>query len=254
MRKLLVSLVAVFLAAGSAWAADQAGKLTIRWHGHSFFELVTSKGTKIVFDPHAIENYGRQEASADLILISHEHNDHTQKEVVKDFEKAKIIPGLKTNGNKLDWNRIDENFRDVHIQSVGTYHDHVSGAQYGKNTIFIVEVDGLRIVHLGDLGHLLNERALKAIGQVDVLMIPVGGVYTLNGDQARKVVAQLKPRMYILPMHYGIPKVYDDLLPVDEFLEEQKNVEKKTTNALVVDPEAKPAAPTIVLLDWKSPQ
>ena len=254
MRKLLASLVAIFLAAGSAWAADPAGKVTIHWHGHSFFDLVTSKGTKIVFDPHAIENYGRQEASADLVLISHEHNDHTQTEVLKNAEKAKVIHGLKVNGNRLDWNRVDETFRDVHVQSVGTYHDHVSGAQYGKNTIFIVEVDGLRIVHLGDLGHLLNERAIKAIGQVDVLMIPVGGVYTLNGDQARKVVAQLKPRMYILPMHYGIPKVYDDLLPVDEFVEEQKNVEKKTTNALVVDPDAKPAAPTIVLLDWKSAQ
>ena len=91
MRKLLASLVAIFLAAGSAWAADPAGKVTIHWHGHSFFDLVTSKGTKIVFDPHAIENYGRQEASADLVLISHEHNDHTQTEVLKQikFEATK---------------------------------------------------------------------------------------------------------------------------------------------------------------------
>jgi L-ascorbate metabolism protein UlaG (beta-lactamase superfamily) len=123
----------------------------------------------------------------------------------------------------------------------------------GKNTIFILEVDGLRIVHLGDLGHTLTEEQIKRIGPVDVLMIPIGGVYTLNGSEAKEVVAQLKPKKYILPMHYGT-KVYEDLLPADEFLFEQKkeNIRHSKTNELIVEPDFKPAQPVIVLLYWDS--
>jgi L-ascorbate metabolism protein UlaG (beta-lactamase superfamily) len=113
-----------------------------------------------------------------------------------------------------------------------------------------VEVDGLRIVHLGDLGHLLSDKMVKEIGDVDVLMIPVGGIYTINGSEAKKVVAQLKPRQYILPMHYGT-KVFDDVLPPDEFLDEQKNFKKLPTNTLEIKTDFKPAEPVIVLLDWK---
>jgi L-ascorbate metabolism protein UlaG (beta-lactamase superfamily) len=122
----------------------------------------------------------------------------------------------------------------------------------GKNAVFIVEVDGLRIVHLGDLGHLLTREQIKEIGPVDVLMIPVGGVYTLNGADAKEVVAQLKPKKYIIPMHYGT-KVFDDVLPADEFLEEQKpeNIKKPESNKLEIDPNFKPAEPVIVLMEWK---
>src|SRR5262249_42398055 len=176
MTSIITSLFAALLAVGAVAPAEPAGKVIIRWHGHSFFELVTTKKTRVVFDPHAIDNYGRQEVAADLVLISHEHNDHTQIDVLKNPDKAKVLHGLKMNGNRLDWNRIDETFRDVRVRSIGVYHDNVSGAQYGKNTIFVVDVDGLRVVHLGDLGHLLNERILKDLGTVDVLMIPVGGV------------------------------------------------------------------------------
>src|SRR5438105_11530675 len=101
----------------------------------------------------------------------------------------------------------------------------MEGLQRGKNTVFIIEVDGWKIVHLGDLGHLLTPKQIKAIGPVDVLMIPVGGVYTINGSEAKEVIAQLKPRQYIIPMHYAV-KGFDELLPADEFLEDQKNVKK----------------------------
>ena len=84
--------------------------------------------------------------------------------------------------------------------------------QRGKVGVFIIEVDGWKIVHLGDLGHLLTPSQLKRIGPVDVLMIPVGGIYTLNGSEAKKVVEQLKPKEYIFPMHYGT-KVFDAVLP-----------------------------------------
>ena len=152
------------------------------------------------------------------ILCTHAHDDHTQIDVVENFRKTKIIPGWKGKGKSTTWNIVDEKYKDFHIRSVGSYHDDVQGMMRGKNTILILEVDGLRIVHLGDLGHILSPRQVKAIGKVDVLMIPVGGIYTLNGSEAQQVVKQLKPKEYILPMHYGNIR-YEDLLTVDEFLD-----------------------------------
>jgi L-ascorbate metabolism protein UlaG (beta-lactamase superfamily) len=251
MIRHLAALVVILLVAAAAPSAD-VKKVTLRWHGQSFFDLESSKGTRIVFDPHAIEAYGRMEVKADLVLISHLHTDHTQLDSVPNKDK-KVIIGLKQNGRHLDWNSVDARFRDVHIRSVGVYHDDVQGLERGKNTVFIVEVDGLRIVHLGDLGHLLSDAQVKAIGPVDVLLIPVGGVYTLNGIDAKKVVAQLKPRKHIVPMHYGTA-VYDDLLPVNEFLDEQPRDTIRrfpTTNKLVIESDFKPDKPIIAVLNWK---
>lgn len=253
MIRPLLALLAGLLLVAAADAAD-AKKVAIRWHGQSMFEIVTPAGTRIVTDPHAIDAFGRKNVQADLILISHRHNDHTQIGVIENWKKAKIVQGLKGDGKKLDWNLIDEKAgKDVHLRTVGTYHDTTFGVERGKNAVFVMEVDGLRIVHLGDLGHLLTEEQVKRIGPVDVLMIPIGGVYTLNGSEAKEVVKQLKPRKYIVPMHYGV-KVYQDLLPADEFLDEQKreNVRRLDKNELIVDAAFKPKEPVIVLLHWDS--
>lgn len=251
MRHLYMGLVTVLtLAAGSSWADSPKG-VQIRWHGQSFFEIESSKGTRIVTDPHAIDAFGRTNVSADLVLISHEHNDHNVIAALRNGDQAKVIHGLHTVGNKLQWTVVDETFKDVHVRSVGVYHDGVQGMERGKNTVFVIEVDGITIVHLGDLGHVLSEKDVKRIGPVDVLMIPVGGVYTINGSDAKQVVEQLKPKKYILPMHYGT-RVFDDVLPPDEFLEDQKNVKRQVNNKLVVDPQFKPAEPVIVVLDWKN--
>jgi L-ascorbate metabolism protein UlaG (beta-lactamase superfamily) len=243
-------VVAATLLLAAPVAAEPPKEVTIHWHGQSFFEIESSKGTRIVLDPHTIEAYGRKSVPADLVLISHLHNDHTQVEAVPNRAKAKIIYGLKAGDRKADWNLIDETVGDVHVRSVGVYHDASKGMERGKNTIFILEVDGLRIVHLGDLGHLLSDADIKKIGPVDVLLIPVGGVYTINGAEAKKVVEQLRPRQYVIPMHYGT-KVFDELLPPDEFLEDQKNVKRFTGNKLKTGASFKPAEPIIAVLDWK---
>jgi L-ascorbate metabolism protein UlaG (beta-lactamase superfamily) len=247
MTRILTALAAAFLGAAVARAAD-APQVTIRWHGQSFFVIESSKGTRIAIDPHAIEAYGRKDVAADLVLVSHLHNDHDQVGVIR--KPAKVLYGLKPAGRRVDWNPIDETFKDVHVRSVGVYHDTTEGMERGKNTVFVIEVDGLRIVHLGDLGHLLSPKDVRRIGPVDVLMIPVGGVYTINGAEAKQVVEQLKPRRYILPMHYGT-RVFTDLLPADEFLEDQKNVKRFPGNKLVVDTASTPSAPVIALLDWR---
>jgi L-ascorbate metabolism protein UlaG (beta-lactamase superfamily) len=255
MKWLPVGLVVGLLTASSTLAAD-AKKVVIRWHGQSFFEIVSSQGTRIVIDPHNIPEYGRQSVKADLVLTSHLHNDHTQVDVVENLRQAKRIDGVVGSDNvKGRWNVVqDEKFKDITLNSLSLYHDEQEGLLRGKNTAWIIDVDGLRIVHLGDLGHFLRKGDLKRLGTVDVLMIPVGGVYTINGADAKRVVEEIKPLRYILPMHYATP-VYDALLGADEFLEDQKktNVEKLKTNQLAIDPTAKPPAePIIVMLGWTS--
>ena len=124
----------------------------------------------------------------------------------------------------------------------------------GKNSAFIVEAEGLTFCHLGDLGHELSPDQVKAIGKIDVLMIPVGGIYTINGETAKKVVAALNPRLFVVPMHYGMPG-YDELLPADEFLEGQANVKKTpATNELSIPADLKADHPTVVVLSPKPPE
>jgi L-ascorbate metabolism protein UlaG (beta-lactamase superfamily) len=255
LLKFALALLAAMSMALPGHSGDKDWKpIRITWHGQSFFEIKSSKGTNIVIDPHMITAYGRlQGVKADIVLMSHNHNDHTQVEVIENIgdKRVKIIPGLKGAGARTTWNQVDEKIKDVHIRSVGVYHDTEQGLQKGKNTVFIMDMDGWRVVHLGDLGHMLSPEQLRKIGAVDVLMIPVGGVYTLNGSEAKKVVEQIKPREYIFPMHYGT-KVYDDLLTVDEFLDDQPraNVTVSLDNKITLNRDAQRPRPLIVQLNF----
>jgi L-ascorbate metabolism protein UlaG (beta-lactamase superfamily) len=248
----LIFSAAVALAA--APAAAQEKKLTLRWFGQSFFQLETAAGKKVVFDPHAISEFGiRNDIKADLILVSHLHNDHNTIESVQNHASARVFHGLKegAKGRTADWNKIDEKVGAIQVRTVGSYHDAVNGMTRGKNTIFVVQADGLTFCHLGDIGHELDPATVKLIGPVDVLMVPVGGVYTINGEQARKVTAAINPRLYAVPMHYGV-KGYDDLLTADEFLEGQKKVKSyPLTNELVIPADLKADGYTVAVLGWK---
>jgi L-ascorbate metabolism protein UlaG (beta-lactamase superfamily) len=272
MRRLAVPLALALLAAAfpvgriciPSYAADDKpeekktdedkGKLVIRWHGQSFFEITTSKGTKVIIDPHTIEAYrmslNEEIIDADLVLISHPHTDHSDMKALKGYKdpkKFKQIWGVKQDTR--DWNLVKEEFRDVKVQVVATYHDKDNGMKRGKNGVFVIEVDGLRIVHLGDLGHELSPaqvRRIKAMASdddpgkpVDILMIPIGGIFTLNGLDAMKVVEQLNPTRHIIPMHYGT-LVFDWALDLKKshFLDDisPDRVVKMKTNKLVIDP------------------
>lgn len=255
MARCFTILCALLVCAGAASAQDK--KVILRWYGQSFFEIVTTKGTHIVLDPHAIEEYPRPEIKADLVLMSHLHVDHARLDAITNAAKAKKINALKATGMDLrsqQYNVIDEKFKDVRIQTMGTYHDDMAGTMRGKNGVFILDLDGLRIVHLGDLGHRLNRAQLKKLGTVDVLLIPCGGVYTINGLEAQKVVGQIKPRRYVIPMHYGT-RVYRDLLDLEYFLADQEmgTVQKfKTSNELKIDPKtAPPKEPIVAILNWE---
>lgn len=252
MKWFLVMVACLATFPTSLLAQDDAKKVKLRWFGQSMFQLETAGGKLVVFDPQAIPVFGPPRLTADITLISHPHNDHNQVEVLK--EKGRVFEGVKvTKGAKTDWVAVDEKVGAIRIRSLGTFHDAMNGMQRGKNSVWIVETDGLTIVHLGDLGHELTPAQVKAIGKVDVLMVPVGGIYTLNGEQAKAVVEQLKPRLFVLPMHYGVPG-FDDILGPTEFLEEQKNLKKMPdTNELEIPVDMKADTPTVVLLGWKAP-
>lgn len=244
----------VFLILAPAAAAAPA-TLDLRWYGHSCFMLETAKGTRVVFDPHNIPDYGRLALTADVVLVSHEHEDHNNVEAVKVRNKENVIRGvapLKPGSRLPAWNQVDRTIDDVRVRSVGTYHDTEKGLKFGLNAVFIVEADGVRVVHLGDLGHALTKDQVKRIGPVDWLLIPVGGVYTVNGYDAKEVVEQLKPRFGIVPMHFGTP-AFDTLLPPDSFLEDvPKDRIKRVTGPLKIDPDRKPPKdPVIYLMSWK---
>src|SRR5262245_43422515 len=258
MRPLLtVLLSAALLTASTA----SAGEIKIAWYGQSMFQIVTPKGTKIILDPHNIEQYRISPIKADLVLMSHFHNDHNQVEAaVENAKTVKQYNALKKTENNLvtDWNLLDEKLGDVRFFSVATYHDEMSGMKHGKNGCWVMDIDGIRIAHLGDLGHTLNKNQIKKLGKIDVLMIPVGGVYTLNGLTAYKVVKQLEPKRLIIPMHYGTP-IFDDVLPAKTFLDECKEDELGVDNLkarewLKIDTKAAaPKQPRVAVLHYFGP-
>ena len=123
--------------------------------------------------------------------------------------------------------------KDVAIRSVGVYHDEEKGEKRGLNAVFVFEVGGLRMAHLGDLGHLLTDEQLPAIGPVDVVLVPVGGFFTIDAAQATKVIEQLKPRTIVMPMHYKTDVLtIKELAPVDAFLQGKAKVRREKGNVL----------------------
>ena len=250
-RPLTLAAALLLLLSLPAAAQEPAKAFKLRWYGNSFFQLETPAGKTVVFDPHAIPAFNPPQVAADILLVSHEHSDHAQVEMVRDRKAAREFRGLKPVARRLDWNLFDEKVGAIRVRSVGVYHDPQEGFVRGKTAAFVVEADGLRFCHLGDLGHVPTDAQAKAIGPVDVLMVPVGGVYTLNGEGAKATVEKLKPRLYVLPMHYGVPG-FDDLLPPDEFLDGATDVRRLPgTNELAIPADAKAGAgPTVVLLGW----
>jgi L-ascorbate metabolism protein UlaG (beta-lactamase superfamily) len=181
---------------------------TIRWYGHACFEIVTAKGKVIVIDPHDGKSLGLKppSAKADIVLITHEHFDHNAFAIV-----AK--PGAKVLSMNLGEVSVD----DVVILGVEAYHDKDRGRRRGKNVVYKVVVDGISIVHLGDLGHVPELGIGAKLKPVDMLMIPVGGVFTIDARDAWKVIEVLEP-LTVIPMHFWIQGLELPLKPVDEFL------------------------------------
>lgn len=190
------------------------------WLGHASFCLESPAGVRLVTDPFGPEVLPPPEISADIVTVSHEHYDHNHLKTVKG--NPDIWRGLTAQGK--DWEKFDKTYKDIHAYTVATYHDEARGAKRGKNAVFVIEMGELRLVHLGDLGHLLNEEQVEQIGRVDVLMVPVGGNFTIDADQAWQVVESLKPGV-VMPMHYLAEGMQDfPIAPLSDFTTGHSNV------------------------------
>jgi L-ascorbate metabolism protein UlaG (beta-lactamase superfamily) len=254
MSKRLNSLSAVaaglVLAAAAGAAARAAGSPVVgklSWLGQSCFVLETAAGTRIVMDP-IPKGLGYNlpvGLKADAVTISHEHADHNNVGLL--VNKPRILRGL--TADKKGWSKIDEKVKEVSIHSVGVYHDENRGAERGLNTVFVFEVGGMRIAHLGDLGHTLTDDQLSEIGSVDVVLVPVGGAFTIDAHQATRVVDQLHPRLMVIPMHYKTDvSTVKELAGVDAFLEGKPNVRREATNTIPLSTlKARPGTEVVVL-------
>ncbi|KQC15566.1 MAG: MBL fold metallo-hydrolase, partial [Methanosaeta sp. SDB] len=163
--------------------------MKITWLGHSCFKIESDGGKVVVTDPFDESvNYPPPRIRADVVVVSHDHHDHNNVKALKGDPAVVRGPGKKTA-------------EGIEFEGIASYHDEREGKLRGKNTIFCFEMDEIRVCHLGDLGHQLGEKEAAALGDVDVLMIPVGGTFTLDGEGAKKVAGQIKPRI-VIPMHF----------------------------------------------------
>ncbi len=180
--------------------------MNITWLGHSCFYIITSEGTRIITDPFdATVGYKVPQVEADLVTVSHSHFDHNYTQALKGNYKI-----INQSGKYI--------YKDVQVKGINTFHDNVKGEKRGHNVIFNLGVEGMNICHLGDLGHILDEQQVEEVGKVDILLVPVGGTFTINLDEAVQVVKLLNPRT-VIPMHYKTEALRFNLDGVDDFLE-----------------------------------
>lgn len=182
--------------------------MIIRYYGHALFSLSLESGKEIVMDPYgALYGYPSRTLPADVCTISHHHFDH---------DGVSMLTGTPV---LIDTQGVHHPLPDVVITGIPSFHDEAGGAKRGQNLIFVVEAEGLRIAHLGDLGHPLDDAQLAAVGTPDILMVPVGGHYTIDAATALQLIRAVSPRVAI-PMHYRTKASGADvpIAPVADFL------------------------------------
>ncbi|MCS7280590.1 MAG: MBL fold metallo-hydrolase [Desulfobacterota bacterium] len=214
--------------------------MRLKWYGHAAFKITTEKGVKIIIDPYqsgaygGALSYGRIEDEADIVLTSHDHDDHGY---VKDIKgKFELV---KDEGER--------EIKSVRIKAIPTFHDPSSGRERGKNLMFLIDADDVRILHVGDLGHTLDDKKLEEIGRVDVLLIPVGGYYTIDAKEATQVMESIKPKITI-PMHFKTDKCGFPISEVIAFTQGKKNVKFLESDEIEITSKTLPQTPEIYVL------
>lgn len=217
--------------------------MRITYLGHAAFLLENAAGTRVLTDPYDTSAfadkllYGPITEKVDLVTVSHSHGDHSGTQALPGTPHVVSTPAPQVA-------------KDVRIKGVVTAHDEIHGATRGKNIIFITETDGLKTAHCGDLGHVLTEAQRAEVGPVDILLVPVGGYYTIDAAAARTVAGQLEAKV-IVPMHYRTAKCLFPIAAVDAFLSGWKNVVREGKSDAEVTKEALPGTPTVYVLEPK---
>lgn len=206
----------------------------VRWLGHACF-YCQGEGVRLLTDPFDPQvGYPLPDMEADVVTVSHDHYDHNAVSVLRGCPEVVRSPGVHL-------------VKGLEIRGFSVFHDEAGGARRGKNTIYVWEMDGARLCHLGDLGHLLDETTVERIGMVDILMVPVGGVYTIDAAGARRVVEQLNPRL-VFPMHYRTPHLSFKLGPLEDFTRRFERVRQEKTWEGTA--ESLPGKQEVVVLDY----
>ena len=213
--------------------------MEITWLGHSCFRLKGKRAT-VLTDPYPPEvGYSLGKPQAQVVTVSHAHDDHSYVEGVSGKPKVVSGPG-------------EYEISDVLIIGISTFHDNEGGQKKGKNTVYLIDLDEISICHLGDLGHVLTPEQVEEIDDIDVLLIPVGGVFTIDAAVAAAVVRQLEPKI-VIPMHYqteGLSWAFEDLDPVERFLKEIGAQNIQPQPKLSVAKSNLPPTTQVVLLDY----
>ncbi len=183
--------------------------MKIKWLGHASFLITSAQGTRVVTDPYTPGGplkYGKIQETADVVTVSHEHGDHSDVSSVKG--NPQVFRGAGAHMVK-----------GVEVKGISAFHDTSGGSERGTDTLFRITADGITVAHMGDLGHLLTAEQVEEMGNIDVLLLPVGGVSTINAAMAAEVIRQLEPKL-VVPMHYKTPEFKRELDPVDKFFRE----------------------------------
>lgn len=208
--------------------------MNIFWYGQSCFKI-QFKDIVLITDPFdksiGLKPYQGQ---ADVVTISHHHRDHDSVKAIKG------TPFIIDGAGEYD-------VKGISIIGIPTYHDDKSGEKRGGNTVYVYEIEGMRICHLGDLGHMLSNSELEKIGQVDILFIPVGGVYTIDGERADEIINLIEPKI-VVPMHYKISKLLIELDDIGKFAKEMGLSIKEKLQKLSIKKKDLPAGETKIII------
>jgi L-ascorbate metabolism protein UlaG (beta-lactamase superfamily) len=184
--------------------------MKIKYLGHASFLITAASGVSIVTDPYTPGEgfrYGEITETADIVTVSHQHTDHNNAGVI--------------GGNpRIISSYAPAEIKGIKIRGLATHHDEAGGTKRGMNTIFCLGVDGINLCHLGDLGHPLNDQQAAKLGRVDILLLPVGGYFTIDAPTASRVGNQIAPRI-LIPMHFKTDKLDYPIAGIDEFLRDK---------------------------------
>ena len=209
--------------------------MKVKWLGHAAFLITSEAGTRIITDPFGVYpglNYKPITETADVVTVSHAHGDHNDLSTIKG--NPKVVRDTAT-------------VKGITFKAVTSYHDNAGGKEKGNNTIFCFEVDGVTVCHAGDLGHQLNDKQAAELGKVDILIIPVGGFFTIDAKTATEVVKKVSPKV-VIPMHYKNEKCTFPIAGVDEFLKGKTDVIQPNASEVEFKRDNLPATTHIIVL------
>ncbi len=216
--------------------------MKIKWYGHAAFKVTTGAGVRIIIDPYqsgafgGALAYGKITDEADIVLSTHDHDDHNY---VKDI--AGTFALINRKGEYVE--------KGVKIRAIPTFHDASRGSERGENLIVVIEAEGLILAHAGDLGHVLDKGSLSALGKVDILLLPVGGFYTIDAREAARVLKDANPAVTI-PMHFKTEKCGFPIAPVEEFTAGKKGVRVLKAFEVETTKDTLPKEPEIWVLEY----